>query len=410
MKKFYIFLTLALALFASVFICKTAFAEIDPWDVCVEVEHNGDVFRYKLSDKLYGITDQAQQRGFYLGARSKRTFCSSLIDGGLPERAVYNYLLPDFDSNLKHFSYVCCKRSDAEVKFGKNGFSYRAGHDGVEINEKKLFDEMLDSNGRLLKITLPLNVDKAVTVEQLKSNTVLRGTFSTTFRSSGANRIHNIMLAASSLNGTTVGVNEIFSFNGIVGNRTEANGYKTSKVILDGNYTEGVGGGVCQVSTTLYNALLLAGFVPNAVQHSLVSSYVMAGFDAMVSYGAADLTFINDTGHPIYIAAAAHNKTITFNVYGEPNPYKIVRENVEVRDRFATSYVVDAQKYPELVYVDQIKVLVGGSDGVKSKSYLKYYLDGKLVETKLIRSNKYKRVDAVIARGYLQRSEELPEG
>ena len=237
----------------------------------------------------------------------------------------------------------------------------------------------------------------------MKKNTVKRASFTTTYYNSGANRCFNISKAASALNGVTVGVGETFSFNNTVGARTEARGYKTSKVILDGNYTEGVGGGVCQVSTTLYNALLLAGFIPKASQHSLISSYVKAGFDAMVSYGVADLTFVNSTDHPIYIAAVTKNKTITFTVYGEPCQFRIERESVEEREKFHTVEIVDKVKYPDLIYTDQTKVVTSGSDGVKTQSYLKYYVGDKLVETKLIRKNTYKRVDQVIARGELER-------
>ena len=174
-------------------------------------------------------------------------------------------------------------------------------------------------------------------------------------------------------------------------------------MILDGQYTDGLGGGVCQVSTTLYNALLLSGFIPKAVQHTLVSSYVMAGFDAMVSYGTADLTFVNDTPYPVYIKGETHNKVVTFTIYGQPNSYEIVRENDEVRERFATKYIVDKVSYPELIYDDQTRVVRNGSDGVKTKSYLCYYKDGVLVMRKQIRSNSYKRVDKVIAHGYKQR-------
>lgn len=403
MKKILIVLIFALAISASVFVCDKAFAEaVKPWNVVFTVKYGDDAYSYDLSREI-SETDEAENRGFYLGARAKRAYRDRLLALGLPEQAVYNYILPDFDGILRHFDYVNCDREDASVRFDKNGFSYRNGRDGAAINISELFDAALESRGNRITINLPVVTDKAVTTEDLKRNTVCRGSFGTSFGSSGPNRSHNIALAASALNGVTVGVGETFSFNKTVGARTEANGYKTGKIILDGHYTDGVGGGVCQVSTTLYNALLLAGFVPDAVQHSLVSSYVKAGFDAMVSYGSADLTFTNDTDHPIYIASSVVNKRISFTVYGEPNPYKIVRESVETRDKFATSYIVDPDKYPELLYTDQTKVVVGGSDGVKTKSYLKYYLDGKLVATKLIRTNSYKRVDAVVARGYIER-------
>lgn len=407
MKKILIVLTLTLAFFASVFLSGEAFAEtLLPWNVQFWVERDGDVFRYDLSQEIAELKDQADERGFYLSAKGKMELYERLLGYGLPQSAVYEYILPNFNKVVEHFSYVNRDRTDATVAFGKDGFSYAKGQDGVEVNSKYLFEKSLTSCGKLLKIPLPITVDKAVTVDQLKQNTVKRASFTTTYSNSTANRCYNIAKSANAICGVTVGVGETFSFNDVVGDRTEARGYKTSKVILDGNYTEGVGGGVCQVSTTLYNALLLAGFIPHAAQHSLISGYVKAGFDAMVSYGSADLTFTNDTDHPIYIAAATKDKSVTFTIYGEPNKYRIERVSVEERDKFTTSYVVDADKYPELVYTDQIKVIIGGSDGVKTQSYLKYYIGDRLVETKLIRKNSYKRVDQVIARGALERLEE----
>ncbi len=409
MKRIAVVLIVALAVFAGAFVCEKAYAaQTYPWNVTVDVVYRGDVFRYDLRTQCGKLRDEAERRGFYLCERPRRDLCARLLNAGLPREAVYNYLLPDFDGILRHFGYVETRREDAAVSFGKQGFCYRNGRDGASINADKLFDEMLRSDGRLITVQLPVTVDRALTAEELSRNTVLRGSFVTSYANSGANRCHNIARAAESVNGVTVEAGETFSFNETVGDRTEANGYRTAKVIRDGGYTDGVGGGVCQVSTTLYNALLLAGFVPKAVRHSLVSSYVKAGFDAMVSYGSADLTFVNDTDHPLYISATTVGKTVRFDVYGEPNPYKIVRESTEQREKFATEYVVDRQKYPELIYTDQTKVVVSGSDGVKTKSYLKYYLDGKLVQTKLIRTDSYKRVDAVIARGYLARESEAP--
>ena len=408
MKKTLIKLIIALALFASVFACSSALAEaVSPWNVRFVIDYNGDLFSYDLSQNisanLDGVKSKATDRGFYLGCRGKMRLYDTLIGYGLEPVAVYEYLLPNFKEVLAHYDYVNRAKTDATVSFSRSGFSYTEGNDGVAIDAKRLFENALMGCGKVVKIKLPLLIDKAVTVAELKQNTTKRASFTTTYQNSGANRCFNIAKAAEALNGVTVGVGETFSFNNTVGARTEDRGYKTSKVILDGNYTEGVGGGVCQVSTTLYNALLLAGFVPRASQHSLISSYVKAGFDAMVSYGVADLTFVNDTDHPIYIAATTSNKSITFTVYGEPNKYRIVRESVEEREKFRTVEIVDKQKYPDLIYTDQTKVVTSGSDGVKTQSYLKYYLGDKLVETKLIRKNTYKRVDQVIARGDMER-------
>lgn len=372
-----------------------------PWNVDVEIVCDGDSFRYDLSRRIGAISGEADSRGFYLGRNAKKALADNLLKTGLPAEAVYEYLLPDFSQITKRFSYVNRPRIDSEVSFSANGFTYSASQDGVAIDLDGLFNQMLESGGKFTVIHLPLTLDKAVTVAELKQNTVEKGSFTTTYYNSSANRCFNVALATSTLNGLTVRPDEEFSFNGAVGERSEKNGYKNAKVIMDGNYVDGVGGGVCQVSTTLYNALLLAGFIPKASQHTLISSYVMAGFDAMVAYGSTDLTFVNNTEHNVYIQGETQGKTVTFTIYGEPNVYEIKRENFEERTPFETVEIVDKAKYPELVYTDQTKVITNGSDGVKTKSYLKYYKDGKLVATRLIRTNNYKRVDKLVARGYL---------
>lgn len=389
------------------FQCVTACAEHAPmpWNVSVTVAYKNDVFNYDLSKSLAGLEREANERGFYSGYNGKRTLADRLLGAGLPAAAVYEYLLPDFKQVCEHFAYVNRQKIDAKASFSPDGFAYSSCQDGIAIDVDKLFESMLLSRGKRVEVRLPLIVDKAVTEGDLRSVTVKKSSFTTTFFNSSPNRCYNVALAAKAIDGLTVAPCEEFSFNKTVGERSEQNGYKNAKIILDGSYVDGVGGGVCQVSTTLYNALLLAGFIPKASQHTLVSSYVMAGFDAMVSYGSTDLTFVNDTDHNVYIQAKTQGKTITFTIYGEPNEYEIKRENVEERDPFAVKEIVDKLKYPELVYEDQTRVITNGSDGVKTKSYLKYYKAGNLVATRLIRSNNYKRVDKVIARGYLPRGE-----
>lgn len=406
MKLKIILTVFALALVASVFVCGVAYAEsAEPWNVTVDVVHQNTVYHYNLKEEMQPFTDKSVARGFYLGCNGKTTLAKQLLREQLPRQAVYEYLLPNFKNILRKFQFVNVQKRDAKVEFDANGFCYKEGVDGVSIDVDTLFWQMLQSGGRNVTLQLPLLHDKAVTVADLRKITVKKASFTTYFAQSGANRCHNVAKATSALNGVTILSGETFSFNKIVGPRTENNGYKESKIILDGVYADGIGGGVCQVSTTLYNALLLSEILPAACQHTLVSSYVQPGFDAMVSYGGADLTFTNDTGYPLYIAGKVNlsDKSVTFTVYGRPNVYRVVRESVATREQYQTVEIVDAAKYPELVYVDQTKVVTTGSDGVISKSYLCYYNGDKLVLRKLIRQNTYKRVDKVVARGALPR-------
>ena len=123
----------------------------------------------------------------------------------------------------------------------------------------------------------------------------LMGEYSTSYASSSAARKHNIELAASAVNGAVIGVGEEFSFNVTVGVRSRRRGYLPAPVIVSGKYTTGVGGGVCQVSTTLYNAVLRSGLeVVSVSRHSIPVSYVPRSMDAMVS-GATDFRFKNNT-------------------------------------------------------------------------------------------------------------------
>ena len=123
----------------------------------------------------------------------------------------------------------------------------------------------------------------------------------------------------------------------------------------------------------------------------------------MVSDNGADLTFVNNTNSPIYIQGSISGKSVTFTIFGEPNAWQIVRESKAEVTPFDTVEVVDKIKFPHLVYTDQMQVVTGGSDGVKSQSILHYYQNGQLVTSKLIRKNSYKKVDRVIARGYIAR-------
>ncbi len=413
MKKYLSVSILALAIFAGVFFTQTVCAEESrlPWNVSVVITHGKNTWRYDMGQFVGAMSDKEKNdRGVYLGCRAKKKFADSLIASGLPEDAVYDYVLPGFGKLMSDISAVTDKkRIDASVVFHKNGsFTYCEGSDGSEADRKALFEEILSQSGKRVSVILPIKTDKAVTTDDLKKVTVKKASFTTSYEISAPNRCFNIEKAASAINGRVVLPGETFSFNDVVGERSEANGYKTSKVIVGGTYTDGVGGGVCQVSTTLYNALILSEIFPDEVhQHTLVPSYVKPGFDAMVSSNSADLKFTNNTNFPLYIHAATVGKRITFTLFGAPNRYVVKRESVErERIKYGTTEICDGKTYPDLIYTDQFKVVTSGSDGVKSSSYLLFYDGEKLVERRLIRQNNYKLVNKVVARGSKLRQSE----
>ena len=227
----------------------------------------------------------------------------------------------------------------------------------------------------------------------------LRSKFYTSYPSSSDERKENIKLAAESLNKVFVDVNKEFSFNDTVGVRSEERGYKKSKIIVNGKFVDGLGGGVCQVSTTLYNAVLLAGLkVTEYHPHTLPVSYIAPSFDAMVNYNSADLKFVNDTGSPIYIISKADDSQIQIEIYGEKMENKLVRQSIVTKTLEVPEPEIifgSVKDYPDLIKGES-KVLSYGKEGLKSEGFLISVVDGKVESIKKIRKDEYKPLKAQI--------------
>lgn len=161
-----------------------------------------------------------------------------------------------------------------------------------------------------------------VTTAQLESQKItgLIASYTTEFNASEVNRSVNVRVAAQAFDDKVVKPGETFSFNNTTGERTAAKGYKNAIIIENGEFVPGLAGGVCQVSSTLYNALLMADLpITERANHSLEISYVPMGQDATVAYPVLDLKFKNDTGAYILIRSKVTNNTLTFYLYGKVN-------------------------------------------------------------------------------------------
>ena len=231
---------------------------------------------------------------------------------------------------------------------------------------------------------------------------VLRSQFYTTYSSSNEERKSNIYLASKSLNNTFVDVGGEFSFNKTVGERTIKRGYKVAKIIFNGSFIEGVGGGVCQVSTTLYNAVLLAGLtITEYHPHSLAVSYVAPSFDAMVNSGSADLRFVNNTDNPIIIKTIANGERLTVQIYGEESQYKYERLSITTEEIPAPKerVIIDEKgEYPDLLDGEQ-KTITYSKKGLKSTAYIVKKKNGKTVEVIKLRKDKYNPITGLIVVG-----------
>lgn len=285
--------------------------------------------------------------------------------------------------------YICrdCERQVTEpyAVFNYDGepFTYYEGQDGLRADKFKLLGDISASiNGGWEDVRVALNaVCRTQDISAVRERTVRLYSFTTYFDQSNAERSSNIRLAASKINGAVIGAGETFSFNTTVGARTAENGYKQAKIIEEGKFVPGLGGGVCQVSTTLYNAALLSGLeITEYHPHSLAVSYVAPSRDAMVSGTYCDLKFVNNRKTPVYVRVKCSQSSICCTFYGES-------------DGFSYSFkseVVGTIPRPEDEQVegDDDKILSYGREGTQSVGYLVKERGGEREET-LIRKDSY---------------------
>lgn len=207
-------------------------------------------------------------------------------------------------------------------------------------------------------------------------------TFSTNVSTSSASRKHNVVLALKSLDNVHVKAGQEITFNNIVGKRTEERGYKKALVIFKGSYVEGVGGGVCQVSSTLYNAWLLAGLdVSFAKAHSLPSSYVDLSRDATVSE-EIDLVLKNPMDSDIVIKTSHNQDDITIDIYGKKREFQYSLK----------SELIETIRYgEEIIELDEIgeDEYFVGKDGYRSRLILTVTKGDKVVARREIRRDFY---------------------
>ncbi len=272
---------------------------------------------------------------------------------------------------------------DAAVRFSAGGFVYISDCAGRYCDYKKLLAAALAAldAGREEICFVPSSYAPKVTEEDLRARTQVLATFSTRFDAGNVPRAHNIWLAARRISGVTVGAGEEFSFNAAVGKRTRENGFEEANVILDGEFVPGVGGGVCQASTTLFNAALRAGLtVTESRPHSLSVSYVPPSLDAMVS-DFSDLKFVNPYPFPVYISAAAGGGMVRFTVYGAPDGR-----------RYETESLVLARHAPppeEVVEGAEERILRAEREGLTSESFLVVYEGERVVSRTRVRKDTY---------------------
>lgn len=314
--------------------------------------------------------------------------------------------LSDFFERVAKETYVAPR--DSTISFTPNEakkFVITPHKSGQKADERAFYADFYDAlvSGKREITVKTESVEPEVTTADNAALTYLKSSFCTDYSRSGANRRRNVERAAEIINGTTLSGGEAFSFNRTVGRRTEQNGFYPAKIIVGGEYVEGMGGGVCQVSTTLYNAALIAGMnIEQAGSHSLAPSYVAPSFDAAVNYGSGDLVFVNGGKSKVFIRAYCADGKIRIEFYGERNRYKIVRKSVIVSQGAAPEdRIIEDTEGKYFAPEEESGALMRirrGSAGLVSEGYLLYYDGNKCVKSVKIRRDRYMPVRGILVK------------
>ena len=282
--------------------------------------------------------------------------------------------------------------------YTKDPFTVYPEVEGVDFDveaARELLKEDKEEYVIKLKITEP-----EITLEEIGTEAFpdQLSTFTTRYDVSDVDRSTNLRLASEKINGTVLAPGETFSYNKTVGARTVAAGYKNAKVYESGKVVDGIGGGICQVSSTLYNAALLANLeIVERRNHQFVTSYVGAGRDATVVYGQTDFKFKNTRKYPIRIVVTTNAGILKISIFGlkEENEYTFKFNTKTVSSiPYKTQYIEDSSLPAGTEKVEQ-----KGANGLITETYIAKMLDGKVVSTELLSKDTYSAMTRIIRRG-----------
>lgn len=288
-----------------------------------------------------------------------------------------------------------------EVKnayYTKEPFTIYPESDGIDFDLEKaktLLVEPKEQYEIQLIITKPTKTTQQIGTEAFPD---LLATFSTNYKASNTNRTTNLKLSAGKINGTVLLPGEEFSYNKIVGERTIAAGYKEAATFSGGKVVDGLGGGICQISSTLYDAVVMANLeITERRNHQFVTSYVGAGKDATVVWGSQDFKFKNTRKYPIRITATVQGGVATVQVWGlrEEVEYDITIETKKTATiSYTTQYIQDAS-----LPAGQQKVVQEGNNGRKVEAYKVTKLNGQVISRTLLSKDTYNAMKKIVRVG-----------
>lgn len=388
-------------------------------DIPLEIKIDNDKLDERMNTLGLNIPDAVVQSSYHIDGESliisRGTSGNVVIKEELKNR-ILNMLNTELNSKEQIIEIPIKKAEPDEINlekiheeiykepqnayFVKEPFQLFTHVDGVDFGismdeAKNLLVEDKQEYIIPLKITSPEITTKQLGMEAFPEKLA---TYTTRFDASNTNRATNIRIAANTINGMVLMPGESMSFNGTLGPRTAAKGYKPAGAYLDGQVIDSYGGGICQVSSTLYNTVLLANLeIVTRYNHSSLVSYLPVGRDAAVSYGGKDFEFKNSRSYPIKIAASAKNGVLKIEFYGikEETEYEIIIESRVTQSIPYTIKYVDNAALP----AGTEKVKSKGTNGAKSVAYKVTKLNGVVISRVELSRDTYNPMQRIVERG-----------
>lgn len=349
------------------------------------------------------IVNQAERYGKGLNAFQKYNLIKNTVNKTYKLKLSYN---PEYiDKITKTIEKDNNKPpTNASLKIAENGNiiiipDVKGAKVSADVLKKDIYSRIsgeLTSNTEIKAEIKDVHAD--ITSDSLKSINAKISSYSTSYINSTEERCYNISLATSRINGSIIMPDKIFSFNNVVGEISAAKGFKPASVIIENKVQEGIGGGVCQVSSTIYNAVLRADInSTERTHHAFPSVYVPLGMDATVNYPGVDYKFKNTLGYPIFIEGYTYDKNVHFNIYSNSSlkdkTYDIVNEIYET-----TAPQVQYNDDPALP-AGQTEEVQSPHAGCKVKVYRNTYQYGNIINHELISNDIYNVFNQIIKRG-----------
>lgn len=305
----------------------------------------------------------------------------------------------------ENFEDIAGEPQNATITRGENGFEITPGVAGRVVDAaatKAAIDQALaETEGEAVQVQAAVATQEPqVTEEDLATIQDVLGTFSTDFSSSGASRSGNLSNGASKINGRVLMPGETLSGYECMQPFTTENGYFTAAAYENGRVVDSIGGGVCQIATTLYNAALRAELeITQRQNHSMIVTYVKPSMDAAIAGTYKDIKITNNYSTPIYIEGGTSGKTLTFTIYGketrpENRTVEYVSETISSIDPGAPTEQVDMSMAP-----GTRRQVQSAHQGLKSRLWKVVKIDGVETERTLLHTDTYNASKAIVLVG-----------